>query len=313
KLIHSAYKDYIENNLERKMYNDFPYVFIIQGEDMKTIDCKEIVDAVKKLCIQININMPNDVKEALVNSINDEDSMIGRRILEDILLNGQIASRKEIPMCQDTGMIVVFVEIGQDVKIINGSLSEAINEGVRLGYREGFLRKSVVKCPIRRGNTEDNTPAVIHFDIVPGNSLKIHLGAKGFGSENMSAVKMLKPSDEVKGIKDFVIETIKNAGGNPCPPIIVGVGIGGTFDKVTMLAKKALLKDLGQRHEDSYIGDLELELLKEINELGIGPQGFGGKTTALDLHIETFPTHIAGLPVAVNINCHASRHGEIIL
>ncbi|QUH27232.1 fumarate hydratase [Serpentinicella alkaliphila] len=280
---------------------------------MKTIDCKEIVDAVKKLCIQININMPNDVKEALVNSINDEDSMIGRRILEDILLNGQIASRKEIPMCQDTGMIVVFVEIGQDVKIINGSLSEAINEGVRLGYREGFLRKSVVKCPIRRGNTEDNTPAVIHFDIVPGNSLKIHLGAKGFGSENMSAVKMLKPSDEVKGIKDFVIETIKNAGGNPCPPIIVGVGIGGTFDKVTMLAKKALLKDLGQRHEDSYIGDLELELLKEINELGIGPQGFGGKTTALDLHIETFPTHIAGLPVAVNINCHASRHGEIIL
>ena len=280
---------------------------------MKTIDCKEIVDAVKKLCIQINLNMPNDVKEALVNSINDEDSMIGRRILEDILLNGQIASRKEIPMCQDTGMIVVFVEMGQDVKIINGSLSEAINEGVRLGYKEGFLRKSVVKCPIRRGNTEDNTPAVIHFDLVPGNSLKIHLGAKGFGSENMSAVKMLKPSDEVKGIKEFVIETIKNAGGNPCPPIIVGVGIGGTFDKVTMLAKKALLRDLGQRHEDSYIADLEIELLKEINELGIGPQGFGGKTSALDLHIETFPTHIAGLPVAVNINCHASRHGEIIL
>ena len=280
---------------------------------MKTIDCKEIVDAVKKLCIQINLNMPNDVKEALVNSINDEDSMIGRRILEDILLNGQIASRKEIPMCQDTGMIVVFVEMGQDVKIINGSLSEAINEGVRLGYKEGFLRKSVVKCPIRRGNTEDNTPAVIHFDLVPGNSLKIHLGAKGFGSENMSAVKMLKPSDEVKGIKEFVIETIKNAGGNPCPPIIVGVGIGGTFDKVTMLAKKALLRDLGQRHEDPYIADLEIELLKEINELGIGPQGFGGKTTALDLHIETFPTHIAGLPVAVNINCHASRHGEIIL
>lgn len=280
---------------------------------MKTIDCKEIVDAVKKLCIQINLNMPNDVKEALVNSINDEDSMIGRRILEDILLNGQIASRKEIPMCQDTGMIVVFVEMGQDVKIINGSLSEAINEGVRLGYKEGFLRKSVVKCPIRRGNTEDNTPAVIHFDLVPGNSLKIHLGAKGFGSENMSAVKMLKPSDEVKGIKEFVIETIKNAGGNPCPPIIVGVGIGGTFDKVTMLAKKALLRDLGQRHEDPYIADLEIELLKEINELGIGPQGFGGKTTALDLHIETFPTHIAGLPVAVNINCHATRHGEIIL
>jgi len=279
---------------------------------MKTVDCSEVIEAVRKLCIHINTNMSSDLQKVLLESINKEDAPLGRRILEDLLLNGQIASRNGIPMCQDTGMVVGFVDVGQDVRIVNGNLSEAIQEGVRLGYKTGNLRKSVVKCPIRRGNTDDNTPAIIHYDLVEGDNIKIHIGAKGFGSENMSAVKMLNPSDELKGIKNFVIETIKNAGGNPCPPIIVGVGIGASFDKVTMLSKKALLRNIGERNSDPFIADLEIELLEEINNLGIGPQGFGGKTTALDLHIETFPTHIAGLPVAVNINCHASRHGEII-
>lgn len=280
---------------------------------MKNINCEEIIDAVSNLCIDINLNMPNDLQQILLNAIENEDAPLGRRILEDIVLNGQIAQEKNIPMCQDTGMVIGFVEIGQDVRIINGSLSEAIQEGVRRGYNQGHLRKSVVKCPIRRGNTEDNTPAIIHYDVIEGDQLRIHLGAKGFGSENMSAVKMLKPSDELEGIKNFVIETIRNAGANACPPMIIGVGIGGSFDKVTTLSKKALFRKLGQRHSDPYIANLELELLEEINQLGVGPQGFGGKTTALELHIETFPTHIAGLPVAVNINCHASRHGEIVL
>lgn len=280
---------------------------------MKTVDCREIINSVSEICIQINTKMADDLRLVLQQYISKEDAPLGKRILEDIVLNGEVAREKGIPMCQDTGMVVVFVELGQDVKIINGSLSDAIQEGVSLGYKNGNLRKSVVRCPIRRGNTNDNTPAIIHYDLVAGSNLKIHIGVKGFGSENMSAVKMLKPSDEIKGIKEFVLDTIKSAGGNPCPPIIIGVGIGGTFDKVTYLAKKALFRSMGKRHKDPFIAELEAELLDEVNKLGIGPQGFGGKTTALDLFIETFPTHIAGLPVAVNINCHSSRHTEILL
>lgn len=215
-----------------------------------------------------------------------------------------------MPICQDTGMACVFVEIGQEVHIVGGLLEDAINEGVRRGYNEGFLRKSVVKDPIDRINTKDNTPAIIYYDIVKGDKLKITVAPKGFGSENMSRIKMLKPSDGLQGVKDFVIETVKLAGPNPCPPIVIGVGIGGTFDKVAYLAKKALIRPLNKKNSNQFYSDLEKELLDAINKLGIGPQGFGGKTTALGLNIETYPTHIAGLPVAVNINCHATRHKE---
>ena len=215
-----------------------------------------------------------------------------------------------MPICQDTGMACIFIEIGQEVHIVGGALEDAINEGVRRGYDEGFLRKSVVKDPINRVNTKDNTPAIIYYDIVPGNKLKITVAPKGFGSENMSRIKMLKPSDGLQGVKDFIIETVKLAGPNPCPPIIIGVGIGGTFDKAAYLAKKALIRPLNKRNDEKFYGDLEEELLETINKLGIGPQGFGGKTTALGINIETYPTHIAGLPVAVNINCHATRHKE---
>ena len=215
-----------------------------------------------------------------------------------------------MPICQDTGMACVFVEIGQEVHIVGGLLQDAINEGVRRGYDEGFLRKSVVKDPIHRVNTKDNTPAIIYYDIVSGDKIKITVAPKGFGSENMSRIKMLKPSDGLQGVKDFIIETVKLAGPNPCPPIVVGVGIGGTFDKAAYLAKKALIRPLNKRNDEKFYSDLEEELLETINKLGIGPQGFGGKTTALGVNIETYPTHIAGLPVAVNINCHVTRHKE---
>ena len=215
-----------------------------------------------------------------------------------------------MPICQDTGMACVFVEVGQEVHIVGGLLQDAINEGVRKGYDEGFLRKSVVKDPINRVNTKDNTPAIIYYDIVPGDKIKVTVAPKGFGSENMSRIKMLKPSDGLQGVKDFIIETVKLAGPNPCPPIVIGVGIGGTFDKAAYLAKKALIRPLNKRNNEKFYSDLEEELLETINKLGIGPQGFGGKTTALGLNIETYPTHIAGLPVAVNINCHATRHKE---
>ena len=233
--------------------------------------------------------------------------------MERIKENIEIAKKEEIPLCQDTGMVSVFVEIGQDVQVTGGSLEEAINEGVRQGYMEGYLRKSVVKDPLNRINTNDNTPAVISYRIVPGNKFKMLIAPKGFGSENMSRLKMLKPADGVQGVKDFVIETVERAGANPCPPIIVGVGIGGTFDKVASLAKKALLRPLGERNKDEFYKDLEEELFYKINKLGIGPQGFGGKTTALAVNIETYPTHIAGLPVAVNINCHVARYKEVEL
>ncbi|MNO87120.1 L(+)-tartrate dehydratase subunit alpha [compost metagenome] len=234
-------------------------------------------------------------------------------MLDKIIINSDIASKENMPMCQDTGMAVIFVELGQDIHIVGGGLKEAINEGVRQGYSEGYLRKSVVKDPLTRVNTGDNTPAVIHIDVVDGDELKITIAPKGFGSENMSRIKMLKPSDGVEGVKEFVLETVKIAGPNPCPPIIVGVGIGGTFEKAAELSKKALLRSIEERNKDTYYSDLENELITKINKLGIGPQGFGGKTTALGVNIETYPTHIAGLPVAVNISCHATRHAEIIL
>lgn len=280
---------------------------------MRQVNCQEIIEEIKKLCIHMNIHMEEDLKKVLEESIAKENSPLGREILKDLMNNQEIAAKEDLPLCQDTGMVVAFVEVGQEVQIVNGNLTEAINEGVRRGYEEGFLRKSVVECPLRRKNTGDNTPVIIHYDIVEGNQLKIKLGAKGFGSENMSAIKMLKPLDGVTGVKNFILDTIKKAGGNCCPPIIVGVGIGGTFERAAEIAKKALLRNIGEKNKDHYIASIEDELLEKINQLGIGPQGFGGRTTALAVHVETFPTHIAGLPVAVNINCHASRHGEIIL
>lgn len=279
---------------------------------MREIDSKKIEEAVSDLCIKVNYFLSQDVKEKLKKSYNEEDFEIGKDVLEKIMQNVEIAKNEEMPICQDTGMALVFVEIGQDVHV-NGDIEESINNGVREGYKTGYLRKSVVEDPIRRVNTKDNTPAVIYYNIVKGDKLKITVAPKGFGSENMSRIKMLKPSDGLQGVKDFIIETVELAGPNPCPPIVVGVGIGGTFDRAALLSKKALIRPLDIRNSDPYYKDLEEELLSKINSLGIGPAGFGGRTTALAVNIETFPTHIAGLPVAVNINCHATRHKEIIL
>ena len=277
---------------------------------MREIHISKIIEAVKELCVEANYYLSNDVKRALCNAKENETWPLAENILEQIILNSDIAKNENKPICQDTGMACVFLEIGQDVHIIGGLLEDAINEGVRRGYDEGFLRKSVVKDPINRINTKDNTPAIIYYDIVPGDKIKITVAPKGFGSENMSRIKMLKPSDGLQGVKDFIIETIKLAGPNPCPPIVIGVGIGGTFDKAAYLSKKALIRPLNVRNKDEFYSNLEKELLEDINNLGIGPQGFGGKTTAIGLNIETYPTHIAGLPVAVNINCHATRHKE---
>ena len=281
---------------------------------MREIDCSLIVENVKKLCIEANYNLPEDVETKICNCLKEEKYEIAKTTLEDIRENFKIAKEGVFPICQDTGMACVFIEIGQDVHIINGILTDAINEGVRQGYEEGFLRKSIVDDAVfSRVNTKDNTPAVINYEIVPGENLKITVAPKGFGSENMSRVKMLKPSDGVKGIKDFVIDTVKQAGPNPCPPLVIGVGIGGNFEKVTLLAKKAMLRKIGTKNKDKRYADLEEELLDEINKLGIGPAGYGGKTTALSLNIENYPTHIAGMPAAVSICCHVARHKEVIL
>lgn len=277
---------------------------------MREIHISKIIDTVKELCIEANYYLSNDVKRALCNAKENETWPLAENILDQIILNSDIAKNENMPICQDTGMACIFIDIGQDVHIVGGLLDDAINEGVRRGYEEGFLRKSVVKDPINRINTKDNTPAIIYYNMVAGDKIKITVSPKGFGSENMSRIKMLKPSDGLQGVKDFIIETVKLAGPNPCPPIVIGVGIGGTFDKAAYLAKKALIRPLDKRNEDKFYSDLEEELLDTINKLGIGPQGFGGKTTALGLNIETYPTHIAGLPVAVNINCHATRHKE---
>jgi fumarate hydratase subunit alpha len=283
------------------------------GLYMREIKVSQITEAIRKLCIDANYYLGSDIKNRLIKSHEEEDWDIAKGILNKILVNADIAKNEDMPMCQDTGVACVFIEIGQEVQVVEGSLEDAINEGVRQGYKDGYLRKSVVKDPLDRVNTKDNTPAMIYYNIVPGDKLKITVAPKGFGSENMSQIKMLKPSDGLQGVKDFIIKVVKEAGPNPCPPIIVGVGIGGTFDKAATIAKKALIRSIDVRNENPFYAKLEEELVTMINELGIGPQGFGGKTTALAVNIETYPTHIAGLPVAVNINCHATRHAEIEL
>ncbi len=277
---------------------------------MREVSVEKIIDTVRELCIEANYYLGDDIRNGLKDSIEKEEYPLANDVLKKIYLNADIARDNSMPICQDTGMACVFVELGQDVHIVGGSLEEAINEGVRRGYEEGFLRKSVVKDPLDRVNTKDNTPAVIYYDIVKGDKVKITVAPKGFGSENMSRISMLKPSDGIEGVKKFILETVENAGPNPCPPMVVGVGIGGTFDKAAYLAKKALLRPIDQSSKIEFYRELEEELIKEINKLGIGPQGFGGRTTALGINIEVYPTHIAGLPVAVNINCHATRHKE---
>ena len=275
---------------------------------MREIDVKKITETVAKLCINANRHLPQDVRCAIKNCRECEDGEIAKKVLDNIIENFEIADSENVPICQDTGMACVFLEIGQDVHFTGGNLNDAVNEGVRKGYTEGYLRKSVVKDPVRRGNTGDNTPAMIYTEITDGDSVKITVAPKGFGSENMSAIRMFKPSAGLQGIKDFIIETVENAGPNPCPPMVVGVGIGGTFDKAALLAKKALLRPLDSHNDDEFYASLETEMLTKINELGIGPQGFGGRTTAIGLNIETLPTHIAGMPCAININCHVTRH-----
>ncbi len=280
---------------------------------MREINVKEVENAVRNLSIEANYYVGEDIKDALIEFKKNEPFKIAEEVLDKIILNDEIACKEQMPMCQDTGMACVFLEIGQDVHFVGGLLEDAINEGVRRGYEEGYLRKSVVKDPIDRVNTKDNTPAIIYYDIVPGDKVKITLAPKGFGSENMSRIGMLKPADGLEGVKKFIIDTVEQAGPNPCPPMVIGVGIGGTFDKAAYLAKKALLRPINVRNSSEFYKNLEEELLEKINKLGIGPQGFGGRTTALGLNIETYPTHIAGLPVAVNINCHATRHKDITL
>ena len=277
-------------------------------KDMREIQASVITDTIERLCIEANQVLPEDIKESIQACRASEDGQIACGILDNIIENYQIAENEQVPICQDTGMACVFLEIGQDVHIAGGDLTEAVNEGVRRGYTNGYLRKSVVKDPVRRGNTGDNTPAMLYTEIVPGENIKITVGPKGFGSENMSAIRMFKPSAGIEGIKDFILETVETAGPNPCPPMVVGVGIGGTFDKAALLAKKALMRPVDSENEDPYYADLEKEMLEKINQLGIGPQGFGGKTTAIGLNIETMPTHIAGMPCAINISCHVTRH-----
>lgn len=274
---------------------------------MRTIDAFNITNTVKKLCIEANCFLSGDIKNCIATAQKEEPWPQAKEILGRIIENYEIAEQKNQPVCQDTGVACVFLKIGQEVHI-EGDINEAIHEGVRQGYAEGYLRKSVVSDPLNRVNTGDNTPAMIYIDLVPGDQIEITVAPKGFGSENMSQIAMLRPSDGVLGVKEFVKRTVLEAGPNPCPPIVVGVGIGGTFDKAALLAKKALLRPIDEPNETPFYAELEKELLEEINALGIGPQGFGGKTTALAVNIEYFPTHIAGLPVAVNINCHVTRH-----
>lgn len=281
---------------------------------MKCISAGAITAAVKTLCMDVNYDLPADVEQALVKGLEQEESPFGRYSLEQILHNCQMARKTQQAMCQDTGIAVIYLEIGQEVHIEGGDLTEAVNEGVRQGYEEGYLRKSVVMEPLfSRENTGDNSPAVLHMQIVPGEHLKIMVVPKGAGSENMGAVKMLKPADGLEGTKQFILDTVRKAGGNPCPPVIVGIGVGGTMEKAPMLAKQALTREIGSRNPNPLYASLEKELLLAINKMGIGPQGLGGRVTALAVHIEYYPTHIAMLPVAVNLNCHAARHRQAIL
>lgn len=275
---------------------------------MRTIEADKITKTICRMCQEINVNLSDDVKRALQNGSKKEESATGKQILSQLENNLEIAKAESIPICQDTGMAVVFLRIGQDVHITNGSIEDAVNEGVRRGYTEGYLRKSVVNDPIERINTNDNTPAVIHYEIVPGDAVEITLAPKGFGSENMSVLKMLKPADGIEGVKKTILDAVSAAGPNACPPMVIGVGIGGTFEKCAYLAKKALTRSLDVRSDIAWVRNLEAEMLDSINALGIGPGGLGGAVTALGVNIETYPTHIAGLPVAVNICCHVNRH-----
>jgi fumarate hydratase subunit alpha len=281
---------------------------------MREVKTEQITEVVKNLCMDANFDLGEDVLETLKKSRETEESPTGKEILDMILENAAIAREERVPICQDTGFAVVFVELGQDVHIVGGDFESAIHEGVRQGYTEGYLRKSIVDDPVLdRKNTGDNTPAVIHTRIVPGDKIRFIFAPKGGGSENMSEVKMMKAADGIEGVKDFVVEKVKGSGGNPCPPVVVGVGIGGTFEKVAMLAKQALLRPLGQRHGDPRFADVEKEILERVNKLGTGPMGLGGRASVLDVHVEVFPCHIASMPVAVNMQCHAARHKEAVL
>ena len=280
---------------------------------MREVNVSIITDNIKEMCIEANHFLTDDMKNVFEKAVKNEKSALGKQVLGQLEENLKIAGEDMIPICQDTGMAVVFINVGQDVHLIGGDITDAINEGVRRGYVEGYLRKSVVKDPIYRENTKDNTPAVIHFNIVPGDKVDITVAPKGFGSENMSRVFMLKPADGIEGVKEAILTAVKDAGPNACPPMVVGVGIGGTFEKCAYLAKKALTRDLNEESPVEYVRDLEKEMLEKINKLGIGPGGLGGTQTALAINIETYPTHIAGLPVAVNICCHVNRHSHRVI
>ena len=280
---------------------------------MRSVDVSIVTRNIKEMCIQANHFLSEDMDIAMKNAVETEEAPLGKQILTQLQENLKIAGEDMIPICQDTGMAVVFIEVGQEVHFEGGSLTDAINEGVRQGYVEGYLRKSVVKDPLIRENTKDNTPAIVHIDIVPGENLEILVAPKGFGSENMSRIFMLKPADGEEGVKKTVIQAVKDAGPNACPPMVVGVGLGGSFEKAAFLAKKALTRNLDTPSDKPHIAKLEKELLEEINQLGIGPGGLGGSTTALGLNIETYPTHIAGMPLAVNICCHVNRHAHRVL
>jgi len=280
---------------------------------MRQINTEQITDTIEKLCIDANYNLGDDLISSLRGALEKEESPLGREVITQLLENAEIGKQEQVPVCQDTGFAIIFIEIGQDIMLTGGNLQDAINEGVRRGYKNGLLRKSIVKNPIDRINTGDNTPAVIHTDIVPGDKLKITFDAKGGGCENMSRSAMLTPAQGREGVINFVVETVKTAGANPCPPIIVGVGLGGTFDYSTLLAKKAILRPVGSYNKDDTIAKLEIELLDKINKLGIGPQGLGGRITALAVQVETFPCHIASLPVAVNIECHSHRTKTVMI
>lgn len=280
---------------------------------MREVNVSIITDNIKEMCIEANHFLTDDMKNVFENAVKNEESALGKQVLGQLEENLKIAGEDMIPICQDTGMAVVFINVGQDVHLTGGDITDAINEGVRRGYVEGYLRKSVVKDPIYRENTKDNTPAVIHFNIVPGDKVDITVAPKGFGSENMSRVFMLKPADGIEGVKEAILTAVKDAGPNACPPMVVGVGIGGTFEKCAYLAKKALTRDLNVESPVEYVRDLEKEMLEKINKLGIGPGGLGGTQTALAINIETYPTHIAGLPVAVNICCHVNRHSHRVI
>ena len=279
---------------------------------MRNIEAARVTEVVRRLCIEANCHLTKDLKDCIVACRKNETFPVAQGILDQIIENYGIADENNVPVCQDTGMACVFIDMGQDVHV-EGNLEEAIHEGVRQGYRDGYLRKSVVRDPLDRVNTGDNTPAMIYYNIVPGEQIKITVAPKGFGSENMSQIKMLKPSDGLQGVKDFVVKVVEDAGPNPCPPVVVGVGVGGTFDKAAFMAKKALTRPVDSHNEDPFYAALEDELLEKINALGVGPQGFGGRTTALAVNIEKCPTHIAGLPVAVNINCHVTRHQSEVI